>query len=566
MTHHDLPEHIERPGTTHRRRRRRLVVAAGLLAGLLALAACSSSSSSSATNSGPPRKGGTLKVSFFPDNTALPCIDPFQVYWIESRSIIRNFADSLTDQDPKTGKIVPWLASSWTVSTDGLSYTFHLRSGVTFSNGKPVNADAVVQDAKGWLATVQATNHTAYGTSYIQGLTGATALDASTVRFQLSTPNASFLQATSTTNLAITDPSEYQETPAQRCTGKGVVGSGLFKLDHYTPGVETVITKRTGYSWGSSLVSNKGTAYLDKVIFNYVAEDSVRTGNLTSGAIDVDWPRNPFTPSDEKLITSAGDTVQKRALPGVSYTQFANTSPGHVLADAQVRKALYKAVDLKSYTSTIFGADYPVVQGAYDSTTPNFTSESSKLGYDPTAAKKLLQDDGWVVGAGGYRYKNGKELTIDYPVTQFSDGPELLQSQLKKVGINVKLRTITTAQQATYVKDGDYDLTQTYFTRADPGALQFILNPAVANSKALAQRSASSAVTAHIVALFTEATQTTNAAQTTKAYAALQDYLIDEGVAFPLFERVQEAGVSKNVHGFAFTSESFLRLNDVWKS
>ena len=45
----------------------------------------------------------------------------------------------------------------------------------------------------------------------------------------------------------------------------------------------------------------------------------------------------------------------------------------------------------------------------------------------------------------------------------------------------------------------------------------------------------------------------------------MQDYLIDQGVTFPLFERVQEAGVSSHVHGFAFTSESFLRLNDVWK-
>lgn len=556
---------LRRLGRVPRRRTTLAAIFAVVLAGVLTACTGSSSSGSSAA-AGPARKGGTLKVSFFPDNAAFPCIDPFQVYWIESRTIIRNFADSLTDQDPETGKIVPWLASSWTISKDGLTYTFHLRRGATFSNGKPVDAAAVVRDAQGWLATAKATNGTAYGTSYIQGLTGATATNASTVQFHLSTPNASFLQATSTTNLAITEPSEYAETPAQRCTGKGVIGSGLFVLDHYTPGVQTQLSKRAGYAWGSPLVKNRDAAYLDKVIFNYVAEDSVRTGNLTSGAIDIDWPRNPFTPQDQQVITSAGDTVQKRALPGVAYTQFANTSSGHVLADLQVRKALYKAFDLKTYATTIFGADYPVVQGPFDSTTPYFTSQAPKLAYDPDGAKRILQDDGWVVGAGGYRYKNGRKLTLDYPVTQFSDGPELVQSQLKQVGFEVKLRTLTTAQQATYVASGDYDLTQTYFTRADPGALQFILNPAVANSKGLAQRSAPAAVTAHIVALFQRATRTTDAAQTKAAYAQLQDYLIDQGVTFPLFERVQEAGVSKNVHGFSFTSESFLRLNDVWKS
>jgi peptide/nickel transport system substrate-binding protein len=559
-----------RPGRLTRRRSATLATGTAALAAVLVLAGCGSSSGKSTDNSsadaGTPKSGGTLKVSFFPDNPNFACIDPFQVYWIESRSIIRNFADSLTDQDPDTGKIVPWLAKSWDVSPDGKTYTFHLRDGVTFSNGKKVDAAAVAADAQGWIDTVKATNGTSYGASYIQGLTGATVVDPTTVAFHLSQPNSSFLQATSTTNLAITDPSEFAESPADRCTGKGVIGSGQFVLDHYTAKVETVLTKRPGYAWPSSLVKNQGAAYLDKVQFNYVAEDSVRTGNLTSGAIDIDWPRNPFSPQDEKLITSSGQTLEKRALPGVSYTQFANTSAGHPLSDPQIRQALYKAIDIKTYAATVFGADYPVVQGVFDSTTPGFKSESSKLVYDPTGAGKILDADGWTVGKDGYRFKNGKELTLDYPTSQFSAGAELLQAQLKTVGINLSLRTLTPAEQATYLANGDYDLTQTYFTRADPGALQYILNPDVANSKALAQRSAPPAVIAHLQGLFKKAIQTTDPSQTTQAYDDLQDYLIDQGVSFPLFERVQEVGVSKKVHGFSFTSESFLRLNDVWKS
>ena len=558
---------FRRPGT-HARGRPVLVAVA--LAGLVALAGCTSDNTANAgaqgADAGTPKAGGTLKVSFFPDNPSLSCIDPFQVYWIESRTIIRNYADSLTDQDPKTGKIVPWLAKSWQVSTDGLTYTFHLRDGVTFSNGAKVDAQAVAADAQGWIDTVKATNGTAYGSSYVQGLTGAKVVDPLTVQFTLSKPNSSFLQATSTTNLAITDPSEYKLDPTQRCTGKGVIGSGPFVLDHYTAKVETVLTKRAGYKWPSSLNTNKGAAYLDKVVFNYVAEDSVRTGNLTSGAIDIDWPRNPFTPQDQQLITQSGATVQKRPLPGVSYTQFANTSAGHPLSDAKVRQALSKAIDLKTYAATVFGPDYPVVQGAFDSTTPYFKSEASKLAYDPDGAKQILDAAGWTVGKDGYRFKSGKELTIDYPVTQFSAGAELLQAQLKKVGINLSLRTLTPAEQATYLPNGQYDLTVNYFTRADPGALQFIINPDVANSKALAQRSAPPATIAKIQELFKKAIETTDANQTKQAYAELQDYLIDQGVAFPLFERVQEAGVGKKVHGFAFTSESFLKLNDVWKS
>jgi peptide/nickel transport system substrate-binding protein len=537
-------------------------------AGLLALAACggANNKATTAADAGAPKPGGTLKVSFFPDNPALSCIDPFQVYWIESRTVIRNFADSLTDQDPATGKIVPWLAKSWDISADGKSYTFHLRDAVTFSNGRKLDAQAVADDAAGWIATAKATNGAAYGSSYIQGLTGATVVDPSTVQLTLSQPNSSFLQATSTTNLAITDPAEYAETPTQRCLGQGVVGSGPFVLDHYTPKVETVLTRRpTPYHWASSLEKNQGSAYLDKVIFNYVSEDSVRTGNLVSGAIDIDWPRNPFSAQDAKLIQASGLTLEKRSLPGVSYTQFANTSGSHVLSDPQVRKALYKALDLKTYAATIFGPDYPVVQGVFDSTTPYFKSEASKLVYDPAGAGKILDAAGWTLGSDGFRHKDGQVLSLDYPVTQFSAGPELLQAQLKKVGIDVKLRTLTPAEVATYQKTGAYDLTQAYFTRANPGALQYIINPDVANSKALATNSASPEVTAHIKDLFAQALQTTDESQVAKAYGDLQDYLIDEGVSFPLFERVQEAGVSGHIHGFAFTSESFLKLGGVWK-
>jgi peptide/nickel transport system substrate-binding protein len=206
-----------------------------------------------------------------------------------------------------------------------------------------------------------------------------------------------------------------------------------------------------------------------------------------------------------------------------------------------------------------------VVQGPFDSTTPYFKSQAGKLGYDPAAAGQLLDADGWAIGPDGYRYSNGQKLSLDFPVTQFSSGSELLQAQVKKVGIELKLRTLTTAQQATYVAEGSYDLTNNYFTRADPGALQFILNPDVANSKALAQRSAAPEEIKAVQALFAKAIETTDAKQTQQAYADLQDYLVDQGITIPLYERVQKAGVSNHVHGFAFTSESFLKLNDVWK-
>jgi peptide/nickel transport system substrate-binding protein len=196
-------------------RRRRALLAASTAAFAMVLSACGggAASTSAAADAGPPQNGGTLKVAFFPDNSAFACVDPFQTYWIEHRTVIRNVADSLTDQDPSNGDIKPWIAQRWEVTPDGKQYTFHLRDGVTFSDGTPLDAAAVKANADGWRATVAQTHGAAFGSSYILGLSGADVLDPKTVRFDFATPNSSFLQATSTTNLALISPASFRKQP-----------------------------------------------------------------------------------------------------------------------------------------------------------------------------------------------------------------------------------------------------------------------------------------------------------------------------------------------------------------
>ncbi|PXW27956.1 UNVERIFIED_CONTAM: peptide/nickel transport system substrate-binding protein [Williamsia faeni] len=544
---------------------------AGALALMSALVATACSSGSSDADSGPsgegqdPVRGGTLDIAYFPDNPTFSCVDPFQTYWIEHRSVIRNIADSLTDQNPDTGEIVPWLATKWDISSDGLDYTFTLRDGVTFSDGAPLDAAAVKTNFDAFVALAKSSSGTAFGASYILGLESTTVVDPQTVTFHFTQPNSSFLQATSTTNLALVSPASFQKTPEERCLGN-FAGSGLFILDNYTPGQSLSLSRRTGYNWGSSLSKNTGEAYLDAVKYTYVAEDSVRTGNLVSGAVDIAWPRNPLTVEDQQLIKSSGGYIEARSLPGVSNTLFPNVTAGKPLSDPKVRQALYQATDLATNAATVFGPDYPVVEGAFNNTTPYFASQADKLGFDPDAAGQALDAAGWTLAPGSqYRTKDGKQLTLTLPVVgQFAAGNELLQDQWRQVGIDLDLKVVTQAEAVGIYKSGDYDLVGTYFTRADPGALQFILVEALANQKALAHNATTPEVAAQIQQLFVQATQTTDAAQTKQAYDDLQALLIDQGVTFPLFERQQLAGLSNKVNGFRFTSESFMSLNDTW--
>jgi peptide/nickel transport system substrate-binding protein len=542
--------------------RRSFLFGAGGLSASLVLAACSTGPSATATGvskTGKPVRGGTLAISFFADLEG--AFDPNQVYWIETRSLNRNFADSLTDQDPATGEIVPWLAESWTVNPDASEYTFKLRQGVTFSDGTTLDAAAVKTAYDGIFALGALSE---LGLIYLSGYKSSTVLDDYTIQVAFNGPSAQFLQATSTTTLSILSPATYKKTPAQRAAGD-VVGSGLFVLDSFKAGQEVKLSRRADYKWPSPLVQNKGAAYLDAISVSYVSEDSVRLGNLTSGELDVDWPRLPISAADQKIITAAGGTIVQRSLPGIADLLLPNTTAGHPLSDPAVRQALGKAIDLKSYASTVFWDSYPVVSSPLDTSTPDYADQSALLGYDLAGAKSLLEGAGWTAGSGGYRSKNGQKLSLLYLVSINSPGPQLLQSQLKQAGFDVQIKVVTSGQLVTQEKAGDYDILESYLTRGDPSVLGAILDTAVA--KGAPGINTQDATTGKQVSqYFAEGLSTTDAAKRKTVYADLQKYIIEQGVAFPIYERVQVSGISSKVHGFAWTSESFLRANDIWKS
>jgi peptide/nickel transport system substrate-binding protein len=518
-----------------------------------ALAGCSPSETA---------QDNTLKIAFFGDNTTLVSVDPFQVYWLEHRVLLRNVAESLTDQSPDDGKIIPWLAKGWEVSDDALNYTFHLRNDVTFSNGERFDAQAVkaaFDSNKAFAAQLPAT----FGATYLAGYDHAEVVDDFTVKLVLSRPNAGFLQATSTTNLAILAPASYTLSAKERSLGK-IIGTGPFVLEQYTPETGARLTRRPGYAWASASMKNKGDAHLEAVEISYIPEESVRNGLFLQGQADVLWPRNPFSEVDLKLYQSKGATIQSRALPGPALNLYPNTRGQRVLADKRVRQALLKAIDRKSYASTVYNADFPVVSGVYDVTTPYFKSQADKLAYDPEGAARLLDEAGWAKGADGYRQKDGKRLSLGYNINgSETAGDVLVQDQLRKVGIDLKLNVVTRAEWTAANAAGNYDLTSTYMTRADPIILQTILDPRSANSSTLATNTYEPTTLPQATALFDAGITATQAAQRASAYGDLQDLLVNEASAFPIYERVWQAATASRVRNFHWTAEGFAFLGDI---
>ena len=109
-----------------------------------------------------------------------------------------------------------------------------------------------------------------------------------------------------------------------------------------------------------------------------------------------------------------------------------------------------------------------------NSTTPGYVDLSSSLTFDPEKAKQLLTDDGWIPGDDGIRVKDGKRLTLNV-VASYTD-LEIIQQQLKAVGIDYPIRKLDTAGQSKALADSDYDIYAWTMTRADPAVLDALYN------------------------------------------------------------------------------------------
>ncbi|MFI5953721.1 ABC transporter substrate-binding protein [Cryptosporangium sp. NPDC051539] len=525
-------------------------VLAVVLATTVALAACDSGSGGT-SESGTPTSGGTLTFAVGSDQG---CVDPQQVGSNDTIYSLRQIVDSLTDQDPRTGKIVPWLAESWDVSPDAKTFTFHLKSGTTFSDGTPVDAAAVKAN---FDAAPKLGPKAQLAIGYLSGLTSTKVLDPKTVEVTFAQPNAQFLQATSTFSLGLVSIASTRKTPDQRCTD-GVVGSGPFVLDQYVANQSITLSKRKGYRWGSSLWTKKGEAYLDKLVFRVIPEAGVRTGSLQSGQVDA---IGSVGLADESALKAGGVVLNARANPGLVFGLLFNNS-GALGKDPAVRHAVLAAIDRQQIVDAIFPTGSKPATSILAHTTPYYANLSAKLAHDPDQAKTLLDAAGWKAGPDGIRTKNGIRLSlaVTWAPNAATNQPtlELLQQQLKAVGVEITLKEIQIAQFTEVLVSGKFDVFWGNATRADPDILRSSFSTHLANFYHLSPSALDQALAGQAAA--------SDPAKRGALVKQAQELIVENAYAVPVVELTTELGVGKNVHNLDFEASSRIQLHDTWKS
>lgn len=490
--------------------------------------------------------GGTLVIA---RDDPPPCLDPQQSTSHSTLIVGRSIADQLTDQDPATGKIVPWLATGWQVNDDATAYIFTLRQDASFSDGTPVDAAAVKANFDG-IRDLGA--KAALGASYIAGYTGSDILDPYRIRVNFKTPNRQFLQATTTMSLGIYAPSLYKVSPPDRCLGKGLIGSGPFVLTSFVPDQEIVIEGRKGYNWPSALRTHTGEAYLDKVDFPLVKESSVRIGGLISG----DFDATTVNPPDEPAVAAAGLQFAVRPNPGVVNALFPNEKRP-IVSEKPVRQAIQKALDRNEIINTVYTDRYHVATSPLSSSTPGWVDYGDLLKFDPDGARKLLDDDGWKVGPDGIRVRNGQKLELNVIANSNSPLLQLVQQQLRNVGIQLDLKIVNDifAAQATL----DYDFFSWSFTRADADALRTVFGAANPARRGQAYND-------KLDGFLERAASTADPQQRQQAVSDAQREIIESADAILINENNQLYGLAQSVQNFTFESSARLSLYDVWKA
>jgi peptide/nickel transport system substrate-binding protein len=555
-------ELIRGSGQQGTRRALRWAAVAGTAATLVAggttmVMAAPGVASAASTSAGKPVSGGSLTYAVDEGEDSLdPAVSPADV----TALIDRNIFDSLVVQTgPNTFK--PWLATSWTISPDGKTYTFQLKQGVTFQDGTPFNADAVKASLD---HVVNPATKSEYAGALIAAYAGSTVINDSTIQVNLSQPFTPFLQSLSTAYLGIQSPAELAKPAAQYIP----VGTGPYKYVAWNKNLNVILTRTPTYTSPPSNAPHQGPAYLSKLTFDFISEDATRYGALTSGQVDgiADVP-----PVDLKSLQStSGFTIQTFPSPGNNYNVYLNVSKAP-FTDVNVRKAFVESINVPGLVNSIYFGHYQPATNPLGPSTAYYDASAKTPSYNPTAAKKLLEQAGWTtVNSQGYRTKDGQELTVVWPYASATNREERdvvgdgIVAEAKKVGINIERPQIDESTLITDLEGGDYNIYDSSFVRASADILRY----SYASDETFAHGGGniSQANVPQLDTWLNGAAQTANTAVAKQDYASAQEYVLNNAFVLPIYVEKYTLGESNELHGITFDAQAYPLFYGAWLS
>jgi peptide/nickel transport system substrate-binding protein len=479
-------------------------------------------------------------------------LDPHAVTAVNDFRILVNLYDGLVRYAPGTLEVEPALAESWEISEDGAVYEFALRDGVTFHDGAPLTAEAVVFNFERMLDEDHPFHDTGpFPLSFFFGAVDSVeAVDDLTVRFTLSEPYAPFLSNLAYPTGLIVSPAAVEAHGQE--FGRNPSGTGPFRFTEWRPNNRVVIEANPDY-WD-------GSPALQAAVFRPITDANTRVAEMLSGGVDV----MVEAPPDALGIFNDDPNfaVLEQAGPHLWFL-ILNAREGP-MADRRVRQAVNYAIDKRALVENVLQGTADVAAGP---TPPAFgwayNEDLEPYPHDPERALALLKEAG----------HEGAELT--FYVTEGGSGMlspvamgAAIQADLAEVGLDV---TIETYEWNTFLNrvnpglEGRADMAQMAWMTNDPDTLPYL----ALRTEALPENGGFNSgyySNPEVDRLLEAARRATDQDERARLYREMQAIVRDDAPWAFIANWRQNAVVSARVADFALEPSFFLLLKDVKKN
>jgi peptide/nickel transport system substrate-binding protein len=502
------------------------------------------------------QRGGTLSYGLYQSPDQLdPNLSPYR----PSQIVFFQIFDTLIIRDKKDKSFKPHIASSWTISPDGRVYTFKLRPGVRFHDGTPVDAAAVKFNFDRTHDPKLATRIADVAVGFYDH---AVVVDPLTVEIHLKGPWAPFLDAASLYYRLVSPAAVRKYGDAE--FGTHPVGSGPFRFVEWVPNDHITLARNDAYTWSAPTANHPGPAYVDGVTFRIIPEDATRVAALENGevqAIDTAPARDL-----ERLARTGRFHALVGFAPGRPFSFAINVTKSPT-DELPVRQALEYGINRAGIVNIVYGPYQKLgaYLPAYGDLTPytwGYDKTAGIYDFNPSKAKRLLDEAGWKPGPDGIRQKNGARLSI--PLGDWDHGaPEVMQEQLRAIGIDLKViiapALVVNENQRKFVTL----LSPLPAARTDPNTVSrmhsrfvggggfnfaFVKNP-------------------DLDRLLDEQVAETNPAKRLALLSTIQHIIMEQAYFLPVYDYDNISLAAQNVHDLQFNELGFFPiLHDAWLS
>ncbi len=518
-------------------------IAGAILAALvLPLAACTTA---------PGQADGPGETLVYATGDAEPdCLDPHVGGNYPQALLATQVLESLVSLD-KDGNIVPWLATEWTASEDGLSWDFTLDPKAKFSDGTPVDAAAIKTNIE-HLQNPDTGSSTGY--LAVLQIAEVEVVSPDVARFHLTRPDAALLESLAQPWVAIQSPAGIERGTEANCLAP--IGSGPFVVSEWTKQDRIVLDRNPDYATPPTGFEVAAADAPKQLIWRFIPDATARFAALQSGEVDI--IDNPLP----EQITTAESDAQLAHLdaprPGASNRLELNTAQAP-FNDKLVREAFIAAADVNPGIETLFEGTTERSYSALSSVEPLGLQSPDAYKTDPERANELLDEAGWgEKNADGIRMKDGKPLTVRFPVTGAQSTQteqalfEQIQASAREVGFDVQITLLDLGAWYGALGAHEYELVSAPYTKIGPDVLRFLYHsdatvPAPSGYFANHSMIANPELDKLLDAIGSEQDPEARAA----AAKAAQQFIADEQIILPIYDQQNHFLYRADLQNFA---------------